>query len=249
MSKYQKTKLAAPVCIFATLFMVAGCKTAYSPAVTGSTFPFDYRERHPIRFDEAERSVQLLVGSGRGELTGAQRAQVTSMASAWRRESTGAIVIDVPSGTKNERAAKYAVRETQSLLRASGVPARAIRIRKYEPPQTSELGPVRLTYTRIEATAGPCGEWPEDLGAMPSPSLTGMPSGIDNRPYWNHGCATQKNLASMVAEPEDLIQPRPETKALASRRQTVIDKYRKGEDPATIYQNGTDGKVSTVGSK
>ena len=84
---------------------------------------------------------------------------------------------------------------------------------------------------------------------MPSPSLTGLPPSMDNRPSWNHGCATQKNLAAMVANPEDLIQPRPETPPLAARRATAMDKYRKGEDPATVYQNSGDGKVSTVGSK
>jgi pilus assembly protein CpaD len=249
MSKPATKKITAPLCLFASLLVMAGCKTPLSPAVTGSAYPNDYRERHPIRFDESERSIQLLVGSGRGELTGPQRAQVTALGSAWRRESTGLIVIDMPKGTRNERAARYAVQEAQSLLRATGVPARAVRVRKYEPPQTSDLGPVRISYARIEATTGPCGEWPEDLGVMPSPSLTGMPSSIDNRPSWNHGCATQKNLASMVANPEDLMQPRPETPPLAARRQTVMDKYRKGEDPATIYTNGGDGKVSTVGSK
>ncbi len=248
MSKSFTTKLAAPLC-FATLLIVAGCKTATSPVVTNSFFPVDYRERHPIRFDENERSVQLLVGSGRGEMTASQRAQVTALGGAWRRESTGIIVIDVPTGTKNERAAQYAVREAQSVLRATGVPARAVRVRKYEPPQTSDLGPVRISYTRIEATAGPCGEWPEDLGVSPTPSLTGMAPSIDNRPYWNFGCAAQRNLATMVANPEDLIQPRPETPAYAGRRQTVMEKYRKGEDPASIYNSATDGKVSTVGGK
>lgn len=248
MYKSFQKKFAAPLG-FAALLVLAGCKTATSPAVVNSYFPTDYRERHPIRFDESERAIQLLVGSGRGDLTATQRAQVTSLGGSWRRDSTGVVVIDVPTGTKNERAARYAMQEAQSILRATGVPARAIRIRKYQPPQTSELGPVRISYTRIEATAGPCGEWPEDLGVMPSPSLTGMAPSIDNRPYWNHGCATQKNLANMVANPEDLMQPTPETEPLAARRQTVVDKYRKGDDTATVRQNATDGKISTVGSK
>jgi pilus assembly protein CpaD len=246
MSKPAMKKFAAPFCLLASLVIVVGCKSASTQTVTGSVYPYDYRERHPIRFDEADRSIQLLVGSGRGDLTGPQRAQVTALGSAWRRESTGIIVIDVPKGTRNERAARYAVQEAQSLLRANGVPARAVRVRKYDPPQTSELGPIRISYARIEATAGPCGEWPEDTGVSPSPSLTGMPPSMDNRPSWNHGCATQKNLAAMVANPEDLIQPRPETPSLAARRQTVMDKYRKGEDPSSIYQSSNDGKVSAV---
>lgn len=248
MSKPAIKKYAAPLCLFASLVIVAGCKSASTQTVTGSVFPYDYRERHPIRFDESEKSIQLLVGSGRGELTGPQRAQVAAFGSSWRRESTGVIVIDVPKGTRNERAARYVVQEVQSLLRAGGVPARALRVRSYQPPQ-SDLGPIRISYAHIEATAGPCGEWPEDIGASSTPSLTGMPPNMDNRPSWNHGCATQKNLAAMVANPEDLIQPRPETPPLAARRQTVMEKYRKGQDPSTIYQNSGDGKVSTVGSK
>ena len=49
--------------------------------------------------------------------------------------------------------------------------------------------------------------------------------------------------------PEDLVQPRPETPAYASRRQTVVEKYRQGQDPSTVYTSNTGAKVSTVGAQ
>lgn len=235
----------APLGPLALTLIVFGCNTDSIDSTVTGTVPFDYRERHPIRMAEGERSVQLLIGSGRGDLTADQRAHVTSMASSWRREGTGILFIEVPSGTTNERAAKYAAREVRSLLQASGVPSRAITTRSYRAEHSGGFGPVRIAYARIVAEAGPCGQWPEDLGPAMKPSLAPVPPDIDNRPYWNFGCASQHNLAAVVANPEDLIQPRPETPPLASRRQTVIEKYRKGEDPSGQYKT-EEVKASNV---
>jgi pilus assembly protein CpaD len=226
------------------VLLAGGC---YSDrTITGSS-PRDYRERHPIQFTEGERSIQLLVGSGRGTLTPDQRAQVSAFAGDWRREASSRIVIDTPAGAPNELAAKHVAREVQSMLKAHGVPARAIATRAYQPPRHGDFGPVRIAYARIEAKAGPCGAWPEDMGASLYPSLEMTPANIDNRPYWNFGCGTQRNLAAAVANPEDLVQPRAETPPYAARRQQVVDKYRQGQDPSSSYTKSTDAKVSDVG--
>jgi pilus assembly protein CpaD len=236
----------APFAALAIAIVVFGCQT--DSEVTGS-FPVEYAERHPIRLTEGQHAIQLLIGAGRGDLTASQRAQVTQMVGSWHREGTGVFLIEVPTGTPNARAAKYASREVQSLLRASGVPARGITTRSYPSPAPDSLGPLRISYTRVVAEAGPCGDWPEDIGAAPRPTLTPpYPPSWDNRPHWNFGCATQANLAAMVANPEDLIQPRAETRPLAARRQTVIDKYRKGENPSGQYET-KDAKASTVGAQ
>jgi len=231
--------------VLAITVLVAACNT--DRTVTGSigAIPHDYRERHPIRITEAEHDIQLLIGSGRGDLTAEQRAQVTAMAGSWHREGTGIFLIEVPKGSPNERAAKYAMREVQSLLRASGVAARAISTKTYSVPPES-FGPIRIAYRRIEAQAGPCGLWPEDIGASLRPSLERVPPQYDNRPYWNFGCSTQQNLAASVSNPQDLVQPRTETPAYAARRQTVMEKYRKGELTAGEYET-SDAGISDVG--
>jgi pilus assembly protein CpaD len=214
-------------------FALAACNRT-DQVITGS-IPTDYRERHPIRLTEAEHEILLLIGSGTGVLTAEQRAQVSSMASTWRREATGRLLVELPQGARNQRTAAHAGREVQSILRASGVPARAIVTRSYQ-TDPNGLGTVRVAYLRIEAEVGPCGTWPEDLGASPLPSLQPVPQTIDNRPYYNFGCSTQQNLAAMVANPEELVQPRPSTPGYAARRQTVIEKYRKGDNPSGQYE-------------
>jgi pilus assembly protein CpaD len=239
----NRHRIASGALVLAATVAVAACKTDRA-VVTGS-IPLEYTERHPIRLVEAEHSVQLLVGSGRGDLTADQRAQVASMAGVWRRQSTGRLFIDVPKGAPNERAAAYAAREVRSLLQASGVPASAIVAKAYAAP-ADNFGPVRIAFARIEAQAGPCGAWPEDIGPSILPTTGSMPAYWDNRPYWNFGCASQQNLAAQIVNPEDLVQPRAVTQAYAPRRQTVIEKYRKGENPSGKYET-EDGKISQVG--
>src|ERR1700736_4207669 len=87
-----------------------------------ASVPDDYRQRHPIAIQEADRSVVIFVGQGRSGLSAAQRADVMGLAQIWVREGTGAIVADVPVDTPNARAAASSVREIRALLAAGGVP-------------------------------------------------------------------------------------------------------------------------------
>ena len=45
---------------------------------TTASIPDDYRLRHPIVIQEADRTVEVLVGNRRGGLTASQRADVTA---------------------------------------------------------------------------------------------------------------------------------------------------------------------------
>jgi pilus assembly protein CpaD len=201
----------------------------------------DIRQRHPIAIREGEHTVNLLIGVDRGGLLPAQRAEVLGIANSWQQEGTGGIVIDLPAGTPNARAAADTLREVESLLTASGIPARAIVVRHYRPPDPSKLATLKLNYPKMVAEAGPCGQWPRDIG----PSYQG--GDTYNRAYWNFGCSQQQNLAAMVEDPADLVQPRTETPPSAQRRTMVFDKYRKGESTATNYANTKEGKISDVG--
>lgn len=75
--------------------------------------------------------------------------------------------------------------------------------------------------------ASTCGQWLHDLGAGDARR------DMANTAHFNHGCATQANFAAMVANPNDLLQPRAEGEIDAARRQTVLARYRRGESPGT----------------
>jgi pilus assembly protein CpaD len=219
---------------------LGGCNTVQNDIV--ASVPEDYRLRHPIAIQEANQSIVVFVGHGRGGLSASQRADVIGLAQAWRREATGAIVADVPVNTPNAAAAADAFREIKSLLMAAGVPARGLTMHRYHPDDPRLLAAIRLDYPRISAVAGPCGLWPEDLG----PSIDD-PNYSQNRDYYNFGCATQRNLAAMVDNPADLVQPRPETPAYTERRTEGFEKYRKGNATATTYPDAEKAKLSDAG--
>jgi len=219
---------------------VCACNTDQQQVAAAPDVPSDYRLRHPITITEMDHTLEVFVGSNRGELNAAQRAQVLEFAQTWKREATGGVVVDVPVGTSNERPAAEATRTIRSLLTATGVPPDGIVVRGYHPPGRN-FATIRITYPKIGAQAGPCGLWPEDIG----PSMNR--DYFENQPPWNAGCATQRNLAAMVDNPADLVQPRAETPIYTMRRTTVVEKYREGTSSATQGQTNDSAKISDVG--
>jgi pilus assembly protein CpaD len=235
---WRTTRAIAPLLLLAAT--LGGCQTTNDEVVT--TVPSDYRQRHPIVVQEADRTVEVFVGTGRGGLTAPQRTDVTAFAQTWQQEGTGSIVIDLPVATPNARAATQSLQDIQGILSSVGVPARGVTIRRYTPANPTQFATIKLNYPKVTADAGPCGLWPEDLG----PSFRN-PIYQENRPYSNHGCASQRNLAAMVANPADLVQPRPESPTSTTRRSTVLGKYAKGESTATTYPDQDKGKISETG--
>ncbi|OYU91437.1 MAG: pilus assembly protein CpaD [Bradyrhizobiaceae bacterium PARB1] len=233
--------LALVTVIISVTVTLGGCRTVAQDDVATS-IPRNYRLRHPIVVEERLRSTEVFVGSFRGGLTATQRADVIAVGQNWLREGTGVITVEVPAHTPNARAAQESKREIHSLLAATGVPANAIASRNYTPNDPRQFATIRLGYPLVAATAGPCGTWPEDLGA----SIKNK-SYYSNRPYYNLGCASQRNLAAMVANPSDLVQPRPETPVYTARRTYALDKYRQGQGTATTYPDADKNKISNVG--
>ena len=231
--------------IAAALFGIAATACACTHTgdeVATASIPDDYRQRHPIVVQESIRTVNVFVGNARGGLTASQRADVAALAQTWLGEGTGAIVLDVPINTPNARAATDSLREIRALLSAAGVPPRGVSIHSYQPENPRQFATIRLNYPRLAADAGPCGQWPEDLG----PSIKNKRY-LENKQYWNFGCSFQHNLAAMIDNPADLVQPRSETPAYTARRGIAFDKYRKGTATATTYPDADKAKLSEAG--
>jgi pilus assembly protein CpaD len=235
-----RAALVRATLVLGCALFVCGCNTDQQVAGVPDV-PTDYRMRHPITMKESDRTLEVFIGTNRGELNPTQRAQILSFGLRWKHDATGGIIIDRPMGSSNERAAADAMREIVSILNSSGMPPNSIAVRTYA-ANGPALATVRISYPKVSAQAGPCGIWPEDIG----PSATR--DYFENQPPWNYGCATQRNLAAMVNDPADLVQPRAETAAYSMERTTVIERYREGMDQSTeAASQAAAAKISDVG--
>jgi len=234
----------ATICVRAGLIAglaasLAACNTTTATDTTGG-IPDDYRARHPISLQEGKKTLVLFVGHGRGSLLPTQRAEVLAFARNWQRDATGGVTIDRPMGGATERAANDSLRETMSIIVQAGVPNNGIVIRTFDAAGQKSSW-LRLHYPLMVAHAGPCGLWPDDVGADYNVKH------FQNKEYYNFGCAQQRNIAAMVANPSDLVQPRAETPAYTMRRTEGFEKYRQGNSTATSYPESEKAKLSDVG--
>ncbi|ADZ72083.1 CpaD family pilus assembly protein [Polymorphum gilvum] len=211
---------------------LAGCQSGQTSAPLAATN--DYRLRHPIVITEQAETLDLPVGQSTRNLNRDFAERVTEFGQASRRNGNGHVEILVPSGAANEAAVHAVTPRIRSALALGGVSGTHVSTRSYPVDDATAQAPIRLAYTRIKASAGPCGEWPANIGG----SLNA------NQDYYNFGCATQANLAAMVDNPADLLGPRAMTPADQMRRATVFQKYRAGEQTASDYKEGDGASVS-----
>jgi len=95
--------------------------------------------------------------------------------------------------------------------------------------------PLRISYLQYLAAPPDCPDWSENISRDPQ-----------NMPWTNMDCATQRNLAEMVANPEDLIGARGETPRPGERRDVVWGKYVKGEPTISKRDKAEHANASEI---
>lgn len=198
---------------------MAGCKTFDDPTRVAGWTLIDASQRHPILVSQ-EPTVHLIpIRRGSNGLTTAERAQLVNFVGHFRATDSGnsRLVVAVPSGGANEVSAMYAAGEVRALLNDHGFDQASISVEAYN-AEGAKDAPIRVSYMRYVAEAPQCGDWSTNLANEPM-----------NLPYPNFGCANQRNLAVMVANPADLLGPRSETARSSERRDQVWNKYVTGQ--------------------
>ena len=199
--------------------------------------PLGYEERHPITVGYQPVGIIVHADPYASGLTAQDATQVAALARQYRNTGQGVIYLQAPSGSGAESAVHASASQIRQILGREGVDPSTLAVHTYRSDGGYGPVPMKLMFYRYSAEAGPCGEWPDNVSHNPS-----------NAPYQNFGCASQRNLAAMVEDPRDLVGPRGDGPRDAMRRATVQDKYRKGEDPATVYKD--EGvAVSEVGGQ
>ena len=174
-------------------------------------------ERHPIAVRQGEVTLDLAIYHGASGLNESQKGQLYGFLRDYKSQSAERLLIRAPSGGANETASLHAYDEVRKAMRRAGIDLAAVALEPYF-AKGDPAAPLRLSYLQFVADPPDCPDWSENIGRDPQ-----------NMPSPNMGCATQRNFAAMVANPEDLVHPRGETPRSSERRDTVWSNYVKGK--------------------
>ncbi len=202
--------------VLLSIALASGCASYNKDHFTVGTVPDDYRTRHPIIVSENETVEDIVVPRNSATLPLRDRDVVRAMGYRFKSSGANAIAILIPAGSPNERAARKAASSAVAELKSTGISSSKIKIKHYEAAGYGESATLRLVYTDLVAGVdGKCGEWGEDIVDT-----------TENKNYNNFGCATQNNLAQMIANPADLLGPRAMSEIDATKRSRVIEDWR-----------------------
>lgn len=181
----------------------------------------DVDARHPIGFVDRSEVLNVDAPPRGRDLSHNQSSDLYRFVARYKAEGVGRLSISVPK--QSNAGASQVVAELERILRESEIaPQRIVRTRHAD----GRLRPVvRLSYATPEALAPECGHWHRDVGRDP-----------ERLNYPEFGCATQRNLAGMVANSRDLQRPQDEQPRSSERRSQTWSKYiepDKGDAAAT----------------
>ena len=205
---------------------LAGCQTPSGGITAGPQEAFDTNTRYPVTVEPHMMTLRV-VYNGQRSFDQNEAGQIERFAADYLDHGSGAIAVSAPTRYR-EAPGLFADRLVQL-----GVPEDRILVGNHDEPGSEDT--VKLTYIRYVAQTPSCGDWSRNLAVT-----------FDNTASPNFGCATQKNIAAMVADPRDLVGPRALTPDDAQRQLQVLDKYRKGEPTPSTKTQAQSGAVSSV---
>lgn len=205
------------VSLLAAAMLAGGCSSYNKDHVIVGSVSSDYRTTHPIVVSDNEVYEDIALSANTRKLSLRDRNVVRDFALRFKRSGARSVRIIIPVGSRNERAARRVQPQISAELGLAGIRKSQIATTGYQASAHGDAASVRLAYSAMTAAvASQCGVWDGDLGSSP-----------ENKNYRNFGCATQNNLASMVANPADLLGPRGESEIDATRRDNIISDWRE----------------------
>lgn len=181
-----------------------------------------YQKRHPIVIGEREQTLDIPVGASVAGLPVASREAVTGFAQNYVRNPSGPMRIMMPTGSRNAHVASALGSDILEALADGGIDPSRVEVMHYDASRHGRAAPIRLSYQGITASVHECGPFDADL------SRTG-----ENRNWRTFGCASQSNLATIVANPADLLSPRGQTSIDGANRARKIKDYQDGKGTAS----------------
>ncbi len=218
---HLKTKSFWSVVMFTAL--VAGCQTP-SPSTVPTVF------NNKIQIAESIERLELYTRPTGLELSARDQVSVNQFLAAYAQQGEGPIYINIPSNSAQGLGAQQA----QALIRQSlgqvGLAGASVQAGQYQTAYGIPA-PVVVSYRTLKTVPRDCRQ------------LGDLTHSYNNQAYNNFGCSHSENIAAMIQDPRQLIQPYEFGVPDSQRRQTVYDKYIAGENTASALPDRQDVTV------
>jgi pilus assembly protein CpaD len=226
------TSLLLGISAAASLGACASMPEPTDPAVAS------YVDRHQVQVTQTGARLEIEVAANAGALSHKARSDIEAFAGGYLRYGHGAMILSTPSGATNSDSAAAVAQQARMALQESGVTYNAVAGSTYDASGQPEA-PIVLSFTRFEAEEPECAPlWEQDLAHQ-----------SNNQPWASFGCATQSNIAALLEDPHDLLEPRAMDPRDSNRRDTVMTAYRQGEATASERSSDERATISTVASE
>lgn len=189
-------------------------------------------DAHKVSVTETSERLHLVLDRNDSGLSLSQKAAIKGFVVKWRNKGHGPIGLSIPDSSKNANIAVTAAAQTREILHAEGLDWQQIVGGNYRADGQNKP-PVILSFRKYIATANNCNASQQNLAIN-----------FSNKPSANFGCAVATNMAAMIADPYDLVDPKSMPATIADRRIVTYEKYILGETTGVERTSDEEASVS-----
>ncbi len=175
--------------------------------------------RNPIKVAESIERLELYTRPNGLELSARDKLAVAQFLDGYGQAGEGALFINRPSNSVSGLGTQQAEAIIRGLMAQGGLNPNSVQTGQYA-SYPGAPAPVVVSYRTLRAI-------PADCKAMGSLTET-----YSNQPQSGFGCFQSANLAAMITDPRQLLEPYASGQPNAQRRQVIYDRYIQGEQSA-----------------
>ncbi len=198
------------------VLVLAACTTAEMRIGGQPVYSDDYKLRYPLRVESIRATLSLLGAEGAERLTPGELRRIDDFVAAYMAERRGQLMISVPGAAAGDARVLGRAKQIADRARRQGLPAAQVILRVATDEQEAKA-PVVVSYEKLVMRIPDCGDWSKESS-----------HDVTNTVVSNFGCATQRAVGLMIADPGDLLRPRTAGLRDTARSNLVIQRYRAG---------------------
>lgn len=183
------------------------------------------------RIEVQSEADEIRLASHATGLSGNQARALADLHVRWMQAEGSVITIAAPRGSGQEAGSYRVSADAKAFLTGLGVSSEQVHLVGYDAGGAPQA-PVIVGYERYFAMTPNCGGWSAATATFTDDQNT------------NFGCAVAANIATQVANPEDLLRSRAMQPADPARRSVVLDKYRRGDPTGSTRDAQSSGTIS-----